>query len=238
MAPKPRPKLNLYPEATRWFRKRVPIVKEEWLELDRRARLKAFTVAHVAQMDVINDTLKALTKAIEQGQTLQQFKQKIGAQLEAAWGEKRAWHLQVIFRNNVQMAYAHGREIEMRKQSSLRERPYWMFSAILDTATTEICRPLHGKVFPAEHPFWTKHTPPLHHQCRSIKRALTPEQAKARGISRKPPASAEPPQEGFGGADPLAWKPDLGKYPRELQREFKRKEKAALETKPTKKRRR
>lgn len=220
--PRPAPKLELYSSAVEWFRNRVPIRKDDWLELDRHARERSFTVAGVAKLDLINETLKAVTKAVENGETLEQFKKRVGRKLENAWGEERGWHLEVIFRNNVQAAYAHGREAQMREPEVLDERPFWMFSAILDTRTTEICRPLNGTVLAADDPFWNTHTPPLHHQCRSIKRALTPEQAERRGVAKRAPKH-EVPQEGFGGADPLEWKPDLSTYPRNLVKVYRRK---------------
>lgn len=219
---KPPPKIDAHKEAIKWFRNRVPMKKEEWLELDRVARKRAFTVANVAKMDTINDTLKALTKALEKGETLEQFKKRIGAKLEKAWGEERAWHLEVIFRNNVQAAYAHGREAQMRQPDELEARPYWMFSAILDERTTRICKPIHGTVREADDKWWLTHTPPLHHNCRSMKRALTAEQAKARGVARRIPKHDDP-QDGFGGADPLDWEPDFTKYPSNLVKEYRRK---------------
>lgn len=124
----------------------------------------------------------------------------------------------------MQMAYAHGREAQMRDPEVLRTRPFWMYSAILDMKTTDICNPpTHGTVLPAEHPWWQTHTPPLHHNCRSIKRSLTPAQAVARGVSKKPPKEKEGPQEGFGGADPLKWQPDLKGYPPVLVRMYRKK---------------
>lgn len=219
--PKPRAKVSEHEEAIRWFKSRVPIRKEEWLELSQAARKRAFTVARVANLNVINDTLKAITKAIENGETLEQFRDRIGGKLEKAWGSERAWHVDVIFRNNVQAAYAYGREQEMRTPAALELRPYWLFSAILDDRTTEICRPLNGKVVAAESRWWETHTPPLHHNCRSIKRALTPAQAEKRGISTRAPKVD--PMEGFGHADPLEYEPDLAGMPPNLVKKYKQK---------------
>lgn len=220
---KPRPVLDQNKEAIRWFRNRVPMRKDEWLELDRKARERAFTVAHITKLDIINDTLKALTRALQTGETLEQFKARVGNKLERAWGEERAWHLEVIFRNNMQQGYAHGREMQMRTEEALELRPYGLFSAALDGNTTDICKKCHGTVLPLSHRWWQTHTPLLHHQCRSIKRALTPEQAEARGISKRGPKSDA--QEGFGGADPLDWEPDLSRYPPSLVKEYRRKRK-------------
>lgn len=211
---KPRPALDADKEAIRWFKRRVPIRKEEWLALDVKTRKRAFTVARVSQLNVINDTLKAITKAIEKGETLEQFKARTKGRFEE-------WHAEVIFRNNLQAAYAHGREAQLREPEALEQRPFWMYSSVLDSRTTEVCRRIHGTVLPASSKWWHTHTPPLHHQCRGIKRALTPEQAAKLGVAKRGPRV--PAQEGFGHADPLEWEPDLSGYPSVLVREYKRK---------------
>lgn len=212
---KPPPKVEAWEAAVEWFRNRVPMKKAEWLELDRKARERAFTVAYVSHVKHIAEIQDALTSALERGETLEDFKAAIGGRLADA-------HAETVFRNNIQAAYAHGREEELRDPEVLELRPYWMFSAVLDAATTEICRPLNGTILPAEHPFWKTHTPPLHHRCRSIKRSLSRRQAEERGVAKKPPPH-ENPDEGFGGADPLDWKPDLSGVPRNLVREYRRK---------------
>lgn len=220
---KPAPKLSEHKEAVKWFKSRVPIRKSDWLELGRKARERSFTVAHVGNLSTIDHVLKSITKAIENGETLEQFRKRVGKRLEAAWGEERDWHTEVIFRNNVQAAYAHGREAVLRDPDVLAVRPFWMFMAILDDRTTEICRPANGTVLPAEHPWWRTHTPPLHHQCRSLKRSLTPAAAESRGITKKVPKGKA--QEGFGGADPLDWQPDLSSFSPKLVKELRRKKK-------------
>lgn len=219
--PKPAPKLDNHAEAVRWFRSRVAIGKDDWLELDRKARERAFTVARVSKLSLIDRVLKALTKAIEKGETVEQFRKRVGPALEREWGEERAWHVNVIFRNNVQAAYAHGREAQLRTPEMLEARPFWMFSAILDDRTTDICRPLNGAILPADHPWWQTHTPPLHHNCRSIKRPLSEREAAQRGVLRKAP-KADKPQEGFGGADPLEWEPDLEGFSSVLVKQHRR----------------
>jgi SPP1 gp7 family putative phage head morphogenesis protein len=50
--------------------------------------------------------------------------------------------------------------------------PMLQFDAVLDTQTTEICRPLDGVTLPVNHPFWNRFYPPNHFNCRSTVRQL------------------------------------------------------------------
>ncbi|NOS92455.1 MAG: minor capsid protein [Cyclobacteriaceae bacterium] len=50
--------------------------------------------------------------------------------------------------------------------------PLLQFDAIIDTQTTEICRPLDGVTLPVDHPFWNRFYPPNHYGCRSTVRQL------------------------------------------------------------------
>jgi SPP1 gp7 family putative phage head morphogenesis protein len=218
----PRAHVDNADEAVKWFRNRVPMTKDKWLKLDRRAREKAFTVANVAQLDLVADIHKALTKAIAKGETLEAFKKRVAGELTRAWGEERPWHVETIFRTNVQLAYSRGRDVQQRSQGSLAARPYWLFSAILDDRTTaHICRPAHGTLLPADHKWWSTHTPPLHHRCRSLKRAITTEQAEELGITKRPPKLSA--ATGFGVVEKVAWQPDLSEYPAELVKKYRRK---------------
>lgn len=74
-----------FAEATTWFRNRVPMTADEWRELEESARRKAFTVANVAQLDLVNDVYQALEKAIEEGQGYGEFQEEIAGKLEEAW---------------------------------------------------------------------------------------------------------------------------------------------------------
>lgn len=72
--------------AIEWFRARVPMTPDEWRNLEDRARRKAFTVAGVMDLDLLNDTFKAIDKAVAEGTTFADFQKEIGARLEKTWG--------------------------------------------------------------------------------------------------------------------------------------------------------
>lgn len=191
-----------YDEALAWFRGRVPMLKKDWLALDEQARRRAFTIAGVGRVSVVQDVLTALEDAVKNGETLEDFKAKVGAKLAAEWGGPNARRVDLIFRNGVQHAYNAGRYTLATFPEVLRARPFWMFDAVLDNRTTPVCRGSDGTILPADHDFWKTHYPPLHHACRSSVRTLTAAEAGERGVSENPPELEA--GEGFGATPSLA----------------------------------
>ncbi len=102
---------------------------------------------------------------------------------------------EVIARTNIMDMYNHAR-LSMLQTPELKG---WVqgyrYSAIIDSATTHICRSLHGKIFTPE--TLNGYNPPLHYNCRSM---LLPVTLLDRGwkaeMAKQGPITVEP-QEGF-----------------------------------------
>jgi len=191
----------------------------EWRALEYRARRRAFWVAGVAQLDIVVDVWEAIERALVQGTTYREFRDQVIEKLMKAWsGIEPPGRVEVIFRTNIQLAYQAGRWRQLRSPAVLTSHPYWMFDAVLDVRTTEICRPRHGVTLPADHSWWRNNYPPLHFNCRSGVRAVTEkEYARIPSERKLPPTRADAPQEGFGLTPELQeWKPDPAKYPQAL----------------------
>jgi len=202
-------------EAWSWFRERVPITREQWNALDQQSRRRAFTVSGVTALDVLDHVWREIDRAIADGTSFEDFRKRVTESLESQWGGSNPSRVETIFRTNVQSAYAAGRYQQMRDPDVIASRPYWEFVAILDSATSEICRPLEGVVRSADDPFWGSHYPPLHFNCRSSVMTLTARQANQRGVVAPP--ESDPPLEGFGSAPSLTeWQPRAEDYPEPL----------------------
>jgi SPP1 gp7 family putative phage head morphogenesis protein len=201
-------------EAVRAWRQRVPVTEAQLAELEGNMRDRAFTVANVAQADLVTDVWEALDRAIAHGTTFDDFKDAVGVVLEDAWGGAQPGRLETIFRTNVQTAYNAGRYAQARHPAVGMRRPYWRFVAVEDARTSDICSEADGTVLPASDGWWHTHVPPLHHNCRSTFVPLTDEEAKAEGVDeRGPDADAD---EGFGAApkdDDTTWEPNASDYP-------------------------
>lgn len=181
--------VKLPPEdAIRFLQAKGAQVTGNWTEWLDGQHARAFTVANVTKLDVLQDIQASLDKALKAGQTLQQWKdglipelQRKGwwrregstAQLQAA-GRVDAegviakgltpYRLKTIYQTNMQSAYMAGRHAQMIEQAD--ERPYWHYVAILDSKTRPAHRALNGKVFRYDDAGWGAFYPPNGFNCR------------------------------------------------------------------------
>jgi SPP1 gp7 family putative phage head morphogenesis protein len=214
------PDVGRHDEAIDWFGKRVVMTAVEARKLDDDEKVNAFWVGgglHLTQVQRVFDKIK---NAVERGDSLDDFKKNVLTEL------RNPAHVETVFRNATQRSYNAGRWAQMREPSVAKFRPYWLFDALLDPRTTEICEICGGTLLPHDHPWWKTHVPPLHHRCRSCIRNLRRSEAEKRGITQKLPGKDGDPRRGWGqepsAADP--WKPDPAKHDAQLLLDFGAKE--------------
>lgn len=213
-----------FDEAVEYFAGLFPVTEEIREALSEYAGERAWTIAGVAQLDIVLTVHESLLRAIELGTPLDEWKKEIADTLTEAWGKADSARLETIFRTNVQTAYNRGRWVQMTEPAMLQLRPFWMYDAILDSRTSEICRPRDRTVLPADDEWWQSNYPPLHHRCRSSVRTLRRKEAERIGVSKPP--KGESPGDGFGKAPSVdqRWQPKASDYPPELWAEFERKQ--------------
>lgn len=187
-------------EAVESFQERVPVTVDDLEDLTRAERARAFHIASVNELSVVRTVYDELDRAIANNLPIQDFRkavrEKVGKhQIGGA-------HLDTVFRNAVQTAYNTGRWTQITSADVTQTKPYWMYDAVLDTRTTEVCRALDTTVKAHDDPFWLTRWPPNHHRCRSSVRAVRRREAERRGITVGDPPGGEP-QGGFGLAPPL-----------------------------------
>lgn len=204
MAFKVSPDPEQFDEALRFFGSRVVMTQNFAVDLDAKARTEAFWIGTGLQIEAVNKIFLEIEQAIADGESFEDFRKRIGKDLLP-----NDAHAETVFRNATQRAYNAGRWEQMRDPEMMRARPFWMFDAVLDSATTVICKDADGTILPAEHSWWERNLPPRHHRCRSSLRSLRKSEAERRGIATDGPNEAQP---GFGAApsgdDTDALKPD------------------------------
>src|SRR5207237_7766869 len=151
-----------FQNAIAFHRSRVPISDAEFYRLSNEAKLRAFTVSGLARQASITEAYRLVDEAIKSGSTIDEFRKTFTTYLaqngEALLDESR---LNLIFRQNVALAYAVGRYEQMSDPDVLAMRPYWMYPlGPDDERTTTICRQLQGFVAPADAEVWKHIYPP------------------------------------------------------------------------------
>jgi uncharacterized protein with gpF-like domain len=199
-------------QAIDWFdEKRNVLTKEQWLGLGESARKRAFTVAWITNVAVLSDIKTSLDKALASGQSFTEWKKGIDEKIGGKWRPSEA-HLETIFRNNLQSAYNAGRFRAARDPLTMKLRPYWKLTVVMDDRTSPFCSPLVAPpvVLPADDPWWDSNYPPRHHRCRASVVTLSKRAAERQGITKKAPTTQ--PQDGWGSTDFGDWQPDATKY--------------------------
>lgn len=180
-----------------------------WHEVWQEAQAKAFTVANVARLDVLEDIRGALKQALAKGRTEKMFAKDLEPILRAKgwWGKRTEVgadgkerqvrmgspaRLKLIYRQNMQTAYMAGRYKQMLENAD--NRPWWRYVAVLDQRTRPAHRLLNGRTFRYDDAFWGSHYPPNGWGCRCRVQALsdmgltregvTPESGEERMVTR------------------------------------------------------
>ena len=171
-------------EAIRFFGEKAPVTPEIFAQLSTEAKARAFTVAGVLQEDLLAELYSGVDKALKEGTTLAEFQASAG-ELFARRGlaGPNPWHLETVFRNNVQSAYMAGRYHQMVDPDVLGQRPFWQYETVGDGQVRPDHAAQHGKVYPAQHPFWSFWYPPNGHNCRCDVISLSGREVKARGLT-------------------------------------------------------
>lgn len=184
--------------AIKYFKGKENKLTWDWYELWQDAHKKSFTVAKAMREDVLKDIRSALEKALEDGQTFQEFKKELKPTLQKKgwWGEQfigdsqgniekvqlgSMYRLKTIYSVNMQTAYQTGRY--KTQFDNADNRPYWEYVSVLDQRTRPEHAQLSGLVFRYDDPFWSSFYPPNGWRCRCRVRALADYNLKEKNLS-------------------------------------------------------
>ncbi|MBI4799681.1 MAG: DUF935 family protein [Desulfarculus sp.] len=183
-------------EALDFFGRRAPVSPEIFAALSEDARQMAFTVAGIYREDVLSELYRAVDQALRDGSTLADFQARAG-DIFAARGlaGPKPWHLETVFRGQLQSAYSAGRYQQMAAVAG--SRPYWRYQAVMDAATRPVHAAQHGKVYQAGHPFWARWYPPNGFNCRCDVQSLSEGEVQARGYRVETRGTDDQPDQGW-----------------------------------------
>lgn len=184
-------------EAINFLKNKAPEISYDWYDVYREAHVKAFTVAGLAKLDVLQDVQNALIEAQEKGQSLETFKQNFLSLLKKKgwYGEQTVkrpdgsvkevnvsspWRVKTIYRTNMATAAMAGMYKELKSMTGLI--PYWRYVTVGDGRVREEHAKIHGKILRHDDPFWDKYFPPNGYNCRCRVEALSEEEMKKKGL--------------------------------------------------------
>ena len=165
-------------EAIGFLRRKLRVPTRVWTDIWQEMHSAAFVVAGAQSDALLKDFQEAVLAAIEDGETLAQFRKRFDAIVkEHGWSYRgaRNWRSRVIFQTNLRMAYSAGRwqQIERVKKT----RPYLRYVHVdpfgADRRNRREHQSWHNTVLPVDHPWWQTHFPPNGWSCRCSVQSLS-----------------------------------------------------------------
>ncbi|BCU88716.1 virion morphogenesis protein [Yersinia pseudotuberculosis] len=153
-----------------FFARKLALPSERWDDLKGAEHDHGFIVAGAMKADLVNDLKATIQQAIDQGKSIQWFRQQgFDAAVEKhgwrGWtgeGSKagKAWRTRTIYSTNLKTSYMAGRYAQMTDPEVLVERPYWRYvhSGAINPRVEH--QAWHGLILPADDPWWQTHMPP------------------------------------------------------------------------------
>lgn len=215
--------IGLPPEGTaRAFDARGDLrLTTRWSEMWHEDHARAFTVAKVADLDLLETIRTSLADAAHNGATFEQWQKNLVPMLQRAgwWGRVQdreltgtddpvhvgPRRLRTIYSTNMRVSRAAGQWA--RIQAAKAAAPYLRYVAVMDRRTRPLHRAWHGTILPVDHEWWQTHFPPNGWNCRCTVMQLSEADLRRFGFSvSKAPPPAGPPRAFFraGAAKPEA----------------------------------
>lgn len=182
-------------EAIDYFSSLMPVDSQEYKKLEKELRAKYFTIARVEGEEIVKQLKGYIQKALEDGQTLDDFKKQTDKLLEnMGLGPSDPWHLETVFRTNIQTAYGAGQWEKLNDPLLVDMFPYYRYSAVLDSQTRTEHRAMHNFIAARNDPIWNEWWPPNGFRCRCGVVGINKYRAAREGIKPSAPTSLTPDQ--------------------------------------------
>lgn len=179
-----------FEEAIAALRGKVPLPSRAWGDLYEGMHARGFVVAGATQAALVSDFQEAVTKAVAEGRTLEQFREDFDRIVAAhGWSYRgsRGWRSAVIYNTNMRMAQSAGRWAQTARVAERERRRgrsvYIRYLAVLDSRTRPAHRRWHDVILPSDHRFWDTHFPPNGWNCRCTVQVLTQRQLTRMGLT-------------------------------------------------------
>ena len=239
--------LTLPPEEiVKWYSSKSYTFSWNWRDVWQDAHVRAFTVAKVMKLDILQSIKNEVDKIFKEGITYDEFVKNLEPELKDLgwWDKVRAdqvpgydpksgvdpskiiqlgspRRLATIYQTNANVAYNAAR-YKFQIQN-INSRPYWLYNQIDRPSKRKAHARYAGKVFMADDPIWDKIYPPNGFNCGCFVTALTADEVAARGLIVQNGANVKVKVgEGWGyNPGKELFTPDLTQYDADLSAAYK-----------------
>lgn len=143
------------------IQRKVPMPKPEFMALADRYKAKGFTIAGVQNEDVLKGAHDAMTRAIAEGTSYEDFRRQVNDAFDAKGVTRRSdFHLRTVFQTNNAQAYGGGRWAEFHEPEVLADTAYYVYDAVDDDRTRPTHRQMDGYRAAPDDPIWKRWWPP------------------------------------------------------------------------------
>ena len=194
-------KQGAYKEAVDYFKQKINLPTKRWNDIEGAMHTRAFVVAGAMREDILCDFRKAVESAIENGDSLQDFRDsfyKIASkwrESDPSFDEKMkkpkygAWRSKVIYQTNMLTAAAAAQERQARAMPDVFTHAKYV-CMMLPTSREEH-KQWNGTVLPVNDPWWEKHSPPNGFGCLCEKEFISKYEMKA-GLEKSTDRPTDP----------------------------------------------
>lgn len=162
------------------------VTRPEYDSMDRAARAKAFTVAHLSTQDALWKVRDAIRTAVAEGTPFTKFKDSMAENVETS--KLGIGHLETVFRTATGQLYANGKERMVANPVLANIFAFVENQPIRDSRLSDLCRIISksgisgSAIYMVADPVWQKFKCPRHPNCRCNARYISWAEAADRGI--------------------------------------------------------
>jgi len=177
-------RFNIVPNkvASDYIRGRAAMSPDVFGKLPDALKARAFTVARIEDVRILEDIREAVAKMPEGGdwkKTRNEIAKLIAGDDEA--GRRHKARANLVMRVNVHAAYSAALYADQKATADIF--PYWMYMCNLDGHERASHAQLNGLVLRHDDKFWENHYPPWEWGCRCYVTKLTEEMAADYGVT-------------------------------------------------------
>jgi hypothetical protein len=165
-----------FTEAVDFFRQKVNIPTESWLDVMNEAHSHGFAVAGAANEAMLGDFRTAVDKAIAEGTGFKEFQGDFNAIVKRyGWQHTGTpgWRAKIIYETNLNTAFAAGRYAQLTQPDTLAAFPYWQYNHTSCANPRLQHLAWDGLILPADDAFWSTCYPPNGWGCRCFVTAVS-----------------------------------------------------------------